>query len=400
MKQNVAQAKHWVIIPAAGIGARMQADRPKQYLHLSGKTVLEHTLDPFLNHQKFEAVYVGISPDDTFWAGLPCARASRIHAYKGGRERVDTVIAGLHSLQQHADDLDWVWVHDAARPCLEAADLTKLFDALQEEPADGVLLGAPIYDTVKRGNSAADITSTLDRSGLWRALTPQVFRFGQLKKALEKCLVGQVNVTDESSAIEYIGGKPRLLEAVGPNIKITRPGDLDTAMTQLSANNILMPRIGNGFDVHAFEPGDHVVLGGVTIPFEKGLKAHSDGDVVLHALMDGLLGALALGDIGQHFPDTDARWKGADSRALLRAVLDKVEAKGYRIGNVDLTVIAEQPKLARFIPAMQQVIAEDLRLQTDQVSLKATTSEKLGFTGRGEGIASQAAVMLFPKGGG
>lgn len=397
MKHHVSEPRHWVIVPAAGLGTRMQADRPKQYLPLSGESVLEKTLSVFLRRPEFHSVCVGISPDDQHWKSLPCARESRIVSYIGGEERVDTVFAGLQHLESCANEHDWIWVHDAARPCVQEADLDRLFEVLSNNPANGLLLAAPIHDTVKRANEKAEVSGTVDRQGLWRALTPQIFRYSELKRSLKLCLDDQVPVTDECSAIEYAGGRPLLLEALGHNIKITRPGDLHTAMKEMENKSRLLPRVGTGFDVHAFEEGDHLVLGGVTIPFDKGLKAHSDGDVVLHALMDGMLGALALGDIGRHFPDTDARWKGADSRQLLRAVRDKVSDAGYETGNIDLTVIAEKPKLAKFIPEMQRAIADDLMLPAGRISLKATTTEKLGFTGRGEGIACQAGVILFPK---
>jgi 2-C-methyl-D-erythritol 2,4-cyclodiphosphate synthase len=199
--------------------------------------------------------------------------------------------------------------------------------------------------------------------------------------------------------MEHYGIPPRLVESRGNNIKITRPGDLESAMSFLGGSSVaLLPRIGSGYDVHAFEPGDSVVLGGVKIAHTHRLKAHSDGDVVLHAVMDALLGALALGDIGKHFPDTDTKWEGANSRSLLKAVMVLLSDRSYQVGNIDITVIAERPKLAPHISAIQSCIAEDLDVNASQVSVKATTTEKLGFTGRQEGIACQASVMLFPLG--
>jgi len=196
--------------------------------------------------------------------------------------------------------------------------------------------------------------------------------------------------------MEAKGFKPLLVEGKPSNIKVTRPQDLEQARLMITTSSALRPRLGNGYDVHAFEPGDHVTLGGVKIPHSQGLKAHSDGDVALHALMDAMLGALALGDIGTHFPDTDERWKGADSRVLLRAVNELIRENGYQVGNADLTIIAQRPKMAPHIGSMAEHIADDLGLVPQDVGVKATTTEKLGFCGREEGIAAQASVLLFP----
>jgi len=213
-------------------------------------------------------------------------------------------------------------------------------------------------------------------------------------------------VTDESSAIEHDGGKVNLIEGSALNIKVTRPEDLFIASEIIKQDKSkvvsqkgslqLFPRIGSGFDVHAFGEGDHIILGGVKIPYQNGLVAHSDGDVLLHALMDALLGALALGDIGFHFPDTDVKWKGANSREMLRTVRDKVVLQGFQISNIDTTIIAQSPKMSPHITQMQHYIAEDLSLDLNAVGIKATTTERLGFTGRKEGIACQATVMLVP----
>jgi len=392
------QSKHWVILPAAGIGARMQASRPKQYLTIHGQSVLEHTLECFTQDERFEGIFVGVSSEDTFWPEIAkrfCATA-KVGSYVGGTERSETVLNGLGHMKAQASRDDWIWVHDAARPCLEARDLNALFAALEAPGCPGVLLASPVADTIKRSDGGRVVTATVDRSNLWRALTPQVFRYGDLLDALVSAVENGCGVTDESAAMEAHGVQPELVIATGNNLKLTHPNDLELAMHLISSSDQRFPRIGNGYDVHAFEPGDHVMLGGVRIPHTQGLRAHSDGDVLLHALMDAMLGALALGDIGKYFPDTQAQWKGADSRALLAAVKTLVEEANYDIANIDVTVICEQPKLSRHIDAIRLCIAEDLSIDVAQVSIKATTTEKLGFTGRGEGIASQAAVLLIP----
>jgi len=387
----------WVIIPAAGIGSRMQADRPKQYLEVAGQTILEHTVHCFLSHPKFHSVSLGLSKDDRYWDELPLASNSQIQLFEGGRERVDSVLNGLDSLLGIAKPDDWVWVHDAARPCLSHQEIDDMISALAFVD-DGVVLAVPVHDTVKRANKNAQINQTVDRQGLWRAMTPQVFRFTQLKAALERSLDDQVCVTDESSAIEYCGGRPVLISGSDKNIKVTHPKDLGSVAKTMAENagerSMSDLRIGTGFDVHAFGEGSEIILGGVTIPHNQGLIAHSDGDVLLHAIIDALLGALALGDIGKHFPDTDEEWKGADSRKLLRAVVSLIKQKGYRLGNLDSTIMAQVPKMSPHIDAMSDKLAQDLEVDVSDVSVKATTTERLGFTGRKEGIACQASVLL------
>lgn len=395
---SASSPRHWIIIPAAGVGARMAADRPKQYLPLVKRTVIEQTISRFASQAWVSGIWVGLSDEDAYWDTLEFSSVSKPHTYRGGAERADTVLAGLEALSGVASSDDWVWVHDAARPCLSQDDIDALLTALPD--SSGAILAAPIYDTIKRGDEAQKIVTTVDRSKLWRALTPQVFRYADLKQALVSGLEKGDQITDEASAMELVGRQPLLVEGSSTNIKITRPGDLELAAqySAMTENTMApaIPRIGSGFDVHAFEEGHFITLCGIRIPHTKGLKAHSDGDVALHALMDAMLGAVALGDIGKHFPDTDEKWKGADSRSLLKAVAKLIAQQGYELGNADLTIIAERPKMSPHIGDMRACIAEDLSVAIDCVSVKATTSEKLGFCGREEGIAVQASVLLLP----
>jgi len=401
-------SKFWVIIPAAGIGSRMQSSLPKQYLKISGQSILEHTVHCFLSHPRFDSVAIGIAKGDPYFKSLALAVDQSVEVFEGGAERVHSVMNGLAFLAGRAKADDWVWVHDAARPCLSHEDIDALIASLPETQ-DGSLLAAPIYDTIKKANGQSRVEKTVDRLGLWRAMTPQVFSYSQLYNALDACIKNNELVTDESSAIEICGGQPLLVMGSEKNIKVTRPNDIELAQQyilgatslvqsdrQEQESCMLYPKIGTGFDVHAFGEGEFVTLGGVKIPYQKGLIAHSDGDVLLHALMDALLGALALGDIGKHFPDTDDRWKGADSRALLRAVLSLIKDKNFAVGNVDATIIAQAPKMAPFIGEMSMNIAKDLGVAADCVGVKATTTECLGFTGRKEGIACQVSVLLVP----
>lgn len=398
-----AAPRHFAVVPAAGVGARMGVDRPKQYLALAGATVLEHTVAALADTGRFHTVLVVVSAGDETAASLPgLQRPGVALAAVGGATRRDSVLNGLHTLSSAhgAIGSDWVWVHDAARPGLEAECIDRLALALTDEPV-GALLALPVTDTVKRTRSADHVmpaglapssgersAGTVPREGLWLAQTPQVFQLERLLHALHR----HAAVTDEASAIEASGATPRLVAGSRRNIKVTTMDDLTALRAQF--NDGASMRIGQGWDVHALVPGRALVIGGVTIPFDRGLLGHSDADVLLHAITDALLGAAALGDIGRHFPDTDPRFAGADSRALLRETLARLGAAGWEPLNVDATVVAQAPKLAAHVPGMVSNIAADLGLRTTQVNVKAKTSERLGFAGRGEGIEAHALVMI------
>jgi len=398
------------VVPAAGRGDRFEASAgaaapgaaapgasrlPKQYAPLAGATVLECSLRPLLREPRIERVVVVVAVDDARWRERVRGSGKLLTAI-GGATRQESVLAGLKALRDQASPEDWVLVHDAARPCLESADVAALIAAL-EAGASGAVLAAPVVDTVKRERDGT-IAETVDRSGLWRALTPQVFALGALERALEDAARANVAVTDEAQAMERKGVRAVLVEGSPFNIKVTRAADLAAAARILqSAENRAMSgkiRIGQGFDVHTFGEGDHVVLGGVRIAHARGVIAHSDGDVVIHALCDALLGALGQGDIGRHFPDTDPRYRGADSRLFLRTVAAMVREAGFGLVNADVTVLAEAPRIAAHRGAMAANLAADLGVAPELINIKATTTERMGFVGRGEGLAAQAAVLL------
>jgi 2-C-methyl-D-erythritol 4-phosphate cytidylyltransferase/2-C-methyl-D-erythritol 2,4-cyclodiphosphate synthase len=390
----------WAVVPAAGRGERFEksagsANLPKQYAPLAGTTVLECSLRPLLSEPRIERVVVVIAADDARWREH-APRSEKLLTALGGASRQDSVLAGLKMLREHASPEDWVLVHDAARPCLEPADVAALIAAL-EAGASGAVLAAPVVDTVKRERDGV-VSETVDRSGLWRALTPQAFALGELERALEEAARSHTAVTDESQAMERQGVRAALVQGSPFNIKVTRAADLEAAARILQgAEKRTMSgkmRIGQGFDVHTFGAGDHVVLGGVRIAHDRGVIAHSDGDVVIHALCDALLGALGQGDIGRHFPDTDPRYRGADSRLFLRTVAAMVRAAGYSVVNADVTVLAEAPRIAAHRGAMAANLAEDLDVAPELINIKATTTERMGFVGRGEGLAAQATVLL------
>ncbi|MDQ5911125.1 MAG: 2-C-methyl-D-erythritol 4-phosphate cytidylyltransferase [Pseudomonadota bacterium] len=402
--------RYWAVVPAAGAGRRMGSAIPKQYLLLAGQPVIAHTLDILLRHPRLSGVVVAISVEDEWWPEVVAARvtnkpllvvtggAARVTnkpllVVTGGAERGHSVLNGLDALWERAQPDDWVLVHDAARPCLSVDDLDRLLTELAEDAVGG-LLAVPVSDTLKQADRAGRVAATVDRSQLWRALTPQMFRLGLLREALREALARGQIVTDEAAAMEAAGFTPQLIEGRADNLKITRPEDLALAEFYLTRGRSSTMRIGHGFDVHAFGPGEWVTLGGVRIPHTHGLIAHSDGDVLLHALCDALLGAAGLGDIGQHFPDNRAEFRNIDSRILLRQVVLLLREQRLAVGNVDTTIVAQAPRMASYISAMRENIAVDLQVSPGQVNVKATTTERLGYIGRGEGIAVHAVAML------
>lgn len=387
----------WAVLPAAGRGERFQASHAdkliKQYAPLAGATVLEWSLRSLLREPGIEGVVVVLGAGDS--RGLELIGSlgeARVTTAIGGASRQESVMSGLAHLRTRAAPDDWALVHDAARPCLSADDLRALLAALGGEDC-GAVLAAPIFDTVKRERGGT-VEATMDRTGLWRALTPQIFRYAELERALRAAQEAGVAVTDEAQAMERLGQRPRLVQGSPFNVKVTRAEDLALASGILRVMQGDHMRIGQGFDVHAFGVGDHVVLGGVRIAHHHGVVAHSDGDVVIHALCDAVLGALGAGDIGQHFPDTDPRYRGADSRVFLREVAARMSGAGYRLLNADITVLAEAPRIASHRPAMVSHLAADLGAAPAAINIKATTTERLGFVGRGEGLAAQATVLL------
>ena len=378
-------------MPAAGSGRRFGGDRPKQYQPFAGRTVIEQALAPFLADARCHGVAVALDAEDAQFAQLPVASEPRLHRVAGGARRCDSVRQALAALP--AGEQDWVLVHDAARPCVTRADIDLLLSSVRDDAVGG-LLATPMADTLKRADSARRVLDTPARSGLWRALTPQMFRHGLLTRALAEAQAAGREPTDEAQAIEWLGLAPRLVAGSPANIKITTTGDLTLAAAFQQGGSRMNLRIGSGFDVHAFGPGDHVMLGGVRIPAPRGVIAHSDGDVLLHALTDALLGAAGLGDIGQHFPDTDPRWKGADSTGFLRHAAALLGERGFCVVNADLTLLGETPRIAAHRDAIRASIAAALGVGLDAVNLKATTTEKLGFIGRSEGLAAQAVVLV------
>jgi 2-C-methyl-D-erythritol 4-phosphate cytidylyltransferase/2-C-methyl-D-erythritol 2,4-cyclodiphosphate synthase len=374
------------LVVAAGRGFRLGGPLPKQYLPLGGAPVLRYSVKTLLDHPAVDGVRVVIHPDDRALYDAAVAGLDLLPPVDGGAQRQDSVRNGLASLADAAPDL--VIIHDGARPFLDAATIGRVLAALRDLP--GAIAALPIRDTVKRGEGER-IVNTVERSGLWRAQTPQGFRYLEIMAA-HRAANGS-ELSDDAAVAELAGLAVALVDGSEENFKVTTTYDLARAERHLAMqrNDI---RTGQGFDVHAFGPGDHVWLCGLKLPHGRGLVGHSDADVGLHALTDAVLGALGAGDIGMHFPPSDPAWRGAPSHRFLRHAADLVAAAGGGIAHCDVTLICERPKIGPHREAMVARIAEILALDPRRVSVKATTTEQLGFTGRGEGIAAQAIATV------
>lgn len=374
------------LIVAGGSGRRFGAERPKQYHDLLGQPVLRRTVEAFLRHPGIDGVQVVIDPACRALYDAAVAGLSLPDPVAGGASRQDSVRNGLEHLAGQAPDR--VLIHDAARPLIDAATISAVIAALDTHP--GAIAAVPVADTLKRGGDGV-VGGTVDRTGLWRAQTPQGFRFAEILAA-HRAAAG-LELTDDAAVAERAGLAVALVPSPEENFKVTTQDDLTRGgrMLLLALGDV---RTGSGFDVHRFTDGDHVTLCGVSVPHGQGLEGHSDADVGLHALTDAILGALGAGDIGSHFPPSDPQWRGADSARFLRHAADLVAARNGAIAHVDVTIICERPKVGPHREAMVSRIAQILGIAADRVSVKATTTERLGFTGRGEGIAAQAVATV------
>jgi 2-C-methyl-D-erythritol 4-phosphate cytidylyltransferase/2-C-methyl-D-erythritol 2,4-cyclodiphosphate synthase len=384
---------------AAGRGTRVAGggDIPKQYAKVGGIPIILQALTGLLAHPAVTAGVVVIHPDDRdLYAAVVPAPDNRLLApVAGGATRQASVLAGLRCLA--AVRPEFVLIHDAARPFITPDVLGRVMEALAAH--DAVIPALPVVDTLKRVGSAGIITGTADRTGLWRAQTPQGFRYVKILAAHEAAAGrADLDFTDDAAIAEWAGLPVAVVHGAERNFKVTTREDMERAAAL--AVSATEPRTGTGFDVHRFAAGDHVWLCGVKIPHTARLDGHSDADVGLHALTDAILGAIGDGDIGQHFPPTDERWRGAASHIFLADAAARVSARGGRITNVDVALLCEAPRVGPHRDAMRAAVATILGIAIDRVGVKATTTEGLGFTGRREGIAAMAsATVLLPNAG-
>jgi 2-C-methyl-D-erythritol 4-phosphate cytidylyltransferase/2-C-methyl-D-erythritol 2,4-cyclodiphosphate synthase len=379
-----------VVVVAAGRGTRAGGDRPKQFRRIGDETLLRRTLVMLMEAPNVGLVQPVIRPEDRELFDHAAAELDVLPPAFGGATRQASVRAGLEALAGRKPDI--VLVHDAARPFATPALVARAIDAAAKTGAAVPALA--VTDTVKAVDDAGFVAQTLDRSRLRAIQTPQGFAFAPLLEAHRKAqAAGREDFTDDAALAEWAGMKVAVFDGEPGNIKITNSDDFLRAETMHFAQ-LADVRTGTGIDVHAFAPGNHVVLGGVRIPHGQTLSGHSDADVVLHAATDALLGALADGDIGAHFPPSDPQWKGASSDRFLAFAVERVKARNGRIAHIDITVVCEAPKIGPHRDAIRAKIAEIAGIATDRVAVKATTSEKLGFTGRGEGIAAYATATI------
>lgn len=398
-----AAPRFHLLIVAAGAGVRTGFDVPKQYAVLAGKSLLRHTVEAFLCRQPIESITIVISAgqEEQYAESLQnLLNDPKLRPYVlGGNDRKSSVYNGLKSLS-NLTDKDIVLVHDAARPFIKPSDLSSLFSAFKNPETKAASLACLVADTLRRSDSDDEeniFGEIVLRDNLWQVQTPQAFQYPLLKEAHESADPHKP-YTDDTSLISDCGIDVAIVPCGRHNFKITTKEDFDMAEQLLRAHSgVEAPetRTGSGFDVHAFCDEDKPLLVcGVEIPYERSLAGHSDADVGLHAITDALLGAIGAGDIGDHFPPSDMQWKGKDSAYFLRKSLKIALSQGARINNIDVTIICEAPKLFAFKQAMKQRVAAICNIEPSRVNVKATTTEKLGFTGRKEGIAAQACVTV------
>ncbi len=389
------------LVLAGGRGTRAGGDIPKQYRRIAGVPMMRLTLQAFAAHPRIQAVRAVIHPDDRAQYTALCGDLGLAEPAFGGETRQGSSYNGLKSIESLTPDN--VLIQDAARPFTDAGTIDRVIDALGRAP--GAVAAVPVIDTIKRGDKRTDggdrISATVDRSGLWRAQTPQGFQYRPILAAFRAA--GGNTYTDDAAVAEAAGLEVALVMGHEDNIKVTTERDFARAEQIMreragsgggsggAAGDI---RVGTGFDVHRFEPGDHVTLCGVRVPHSAGLKGHSDADAGLHAITDAIFGAIGGGDIGDHFPPSDPQWRAADSAIFLAKAVEDLRARGGEICNLDVTLICERPKIGPHRAAMRARIAEICAIDPDRVNVKATTTEELGFTGRREGIAAQAAATV------
>jgi 2-C-methyl-D-erythritol 4-phosphate cytidylyltransferase / 2-C-methyl-D-erythritol 2,4-cyclodiphosphate synthase len=392
------------VIAAGGTGIRMNAGTPKQFLEVAGKPILLHTIERISSIENVIQIVIALPPEHIPAAEAILRRAPvqvEIRCASGGPTRQESVRNGTMQIRQ---DADVIMVHDAVRPICDLEMMLRVLDAAWEKGA--AVPGLPATETIQRVSPSGRVLSTPPRQELYAIQTPQAFHAGILRLALDRAHVAGFLGTDESSVVRWAGHRVVVVPGSPDNIKITRPMDLAIAEILLSetAEKAAVPemsesnfRVGQGIDYHRLVEGRKLILGGVDIPYEKGLEGHSDADALSHAICDALLGAAALGDIGKHFPDTDPAQRGRSSLEFLREVRAKIEAESWVIQNVDATLLAQRPKVAPYMLSMRQNIAESLGVNVAAVNIKATTTEGMNAEGRGEGISAQAIALVYKR---
>ncbi len=379
-------AKTIALVVAAGRGQRFGAELPKQYLPVAGRPLLYHSAAAFARHPRVDAVRVVIHPDDRARYDAAVSGLGLLDPVPGGATRQESVRLGLESLAPLAPER--VLVHDGARPAVDAGVIDRVLAALDDAP--GAIAAVPVGDSLKRAAEDGRVAASVDRAGLWRAQTPQAFRFDDILAAHRAA--ADRGLTDDAAVAEAAGMAVKLVPGSEDNVKVTTEDDV--ARVERALGERFESRVGMGFDVHPFGPGDHVMLCGVRVAHDRGLVGHSDADAGLHALVDAVLGALGAGDIGALFPPSEAEWQGADSGVFAARARDLVAAAGGAIAHLDVTLTCEVPRIGPHRAAMAARIGELFGVARGRISVKATTTDRLGFIGRGEGLAALAVATL------
>jgi 2-C-methyl-D-erythritol 4-phosphate cytidylyltransferase/2-C-methyl-D-erythritol 2,4-cyclodiphosphate synthase len=386
------------LIAAGGRGVRLGADRPKQFLEIGGRSILERSIERFVSHADVAEVVVALPGEylDPMQARLAALGWSTVRCVQGGPRRQDSVEQAFRAARP---DAAIIAIHDAARPFVSASLISRTVAAASRHGA--AIAALPVRDTVKQAGGDAGaplrpIATTLRREDIFLAQTPQVFRRDVLARAFEVAGPQAAEATDEAMLVEQAGFVVQIVEGEPGNVKITTPADLSRARQQMDGGqgSGALVRVGTGYDLHRLVAGRPLILGGVTIPFDTGLEGHSDADILCHAVTDAVLGAAAAGDIGRLFPDTDAAWKGADSITLLAGAVAHLHGTGYRVVNVDATIIAQRPKLLPYLDGMRANLARALQVEVAQVSVKGKTNEQVDSMGRGASMACHAVALV------
>ena len=383
-----------ILIVAAGRGHRAGGSFPKQYRALGGEPVLRRTISRFLSLGTKALIRCVIHPDDLdLYRKAVLGMPDLLEPVYGGDTRQQSVLNGLRSFETHAPGK--ILIHDAARPFVEESTIVEIIEKITDNA--GAIAANAVVDTLKREAIAGTIGETVPRDGLWAAQTPQGFMYATLLAAHERAAKLDMVVTDDAAIAEWADIPVLLVESGRGNFKLTTEQDFKDAEERIMPQTAPLPdiRTGHGYDVHAFEPGTEVILGGISIPHDRKLKGHSDADVALHTITDAIYGAIGDGDIGHHFPPSDPQWKGTASDVFLVHAVERVRERNGHIGNIDLTIICEEPKIGPHRDRMRERLVEITGLDRDRISVKATTTERLGFTGRSEGIAATATVTVI-----
>ena len=366
------------IIAAAGIGQRFDDDLPKQYFKINGNSIIENAVKPFIDSKYISKIVIAISDEDEFIKDQSFYNCEKIKYVSGGSTRQESIFNALNSVK---DNFEYVVTHDAARPNVCENDISRLCDDIVKSKSSCSYLYTPVYDSIREDDR------TLDKSKFNLVQTPQICNFKDLKKSIQNCLDNNVDCPDESFAIEYSNLKLSKIKGVRSNIKVTEKADIEIL------NNFLT-RSGVGFDLHKYEPGDGIILGGYKISCDYKTVAHSDGDVLLHSIADSILGAAGLGDIGMFFSDQDNKNKNLDSTIIIEHCLSELDKMGLEIYNIDTTIVCENPKINPHRGKILESLSDILKIPLSKIGLKATTSEKIGIIGNNEAISVQSIVNL------